>query len=162
MTTLETRPLHPLLGVEIVGVDVSRADAGVFARIVAEFEEHSVLLFRGQTLDDEAQVAFSRRFGPLETTIRTVVSHTRYRPEISNLANVDGDDRLIPRGDRRNLFNAGNQMWHTDSSFKRVPALASALSGREVPPEGGETEFASMRVAYERLPQDLQDRKSVV
>ncbi|PYN80318.1 MAG: hypothetical protein DMD96_14775 [Candidatus Rokuibacteriota bacterium] len=149
---LETRPLHPLLGVEIVGVDVRRVDADVFERIVGAFDEHSVLLFRGQRLDDEAQIAFSRRFGPLETTIRTVVSQTRYRQEISNLANVDADDRLIPAGDTRNLFNAGNQMWHTDSSFKRVPALASLLSGREVPPEGGETEFASMRVAYERLP----------
>jgi alpha-ketoglutarate-dependent 2,4-dichlorophenoxyacetate dioxygenase len=134
---LEIRPLHPLLGVEIVGVDVTRVDADAFARIVDAFEEHSVLLFRGQTLDDAAQIAFSRRFGPLETTIRTVVSHVRYRPEISNLANVDGEDRLIPRGDRRNLFNAGNQIWHTDSSFKRVPALASLLSGREVPPKGG-------------------------
>jgi alpha-ketoglutarate-dependent 2,4-dichlorophenoxyacetate dioxygenase len=152
MRALETRPLHPPLGVEIVGVDVTRVDAAGFRRIAAAFEEHSVLLFRGQTLDDEAQIAFSRRFGPLETTIRTVVSHAKYRPEISNLANVDGEDRLIPRGDRRNLFNAGNQMWHTDSSFKRVPAHASLLSGREVPPEGGETEFASMRVAYARLP----------
>ena len=151
MTALETRRLHPLFGVEIVGVDVTRADALVFRRIREAFEEHSVLLFRSQRLDDEAQIAFSRRFGPLETTIRTVVSHARYRPEISNLANVDGEDRLIPRGDRRNLFNAGNRMWHTDSSFKRVPAHASLLSGREVPPEGGETEFASMRVAYERL-----------
>jgi len=153
---LETRPLHPLLGVEIVGVDVKHLADDVFARIVDAFEEHSVLLFRGQSLDDEAQIAFSRRFGPLETTIRTVVSHAQYRPEISNLANVDGDGRLIPRGDRRNLFNAGNQMWHTDSSFKRVPAHASLLSGREVPPEGGETEFASMRVAYERLPEALR------
>jgi alpha-ketoglutarate-dependent 2,4-dichlorophenoxyacetate dioxygenase len=150
--TLEIRPLHPLLGVEIVGVDVTRVDADVFKRVVGAFEEHSVLLFRGQTLDDEAQIAFSRRFGPLETTIRTVVSHSRYSPEISNLANVDAEDRLIPRGDRRNLFNAGNQMWHTDSSFKRVPAHASLLSAREVPPAGGETEFASMRVAYGRLP----------
>jgi len=156
MTTLETRALHPLLGAEIAGVDVTRVDADVFARITAAFEEHSVLLFRGQTLDDAAQIAFSRRFGPLETTIRTVVSHARYRPEISNLANVDGADRLIPRGDRRNLFNAGNQMWHTDSSFKRVPAHASLLSGREVPPEGGETEFASMRVAYTRLPDAIR------
>jgi alpha-ketoglutarate-dependent taurine dioxygenase len=87
--TLQTRPLHPLLGVEIVGVDVHHLDADVFARIVDAFEEHSVLLFRGQTLDDDAQIAFSRRFGPLETTIRTVVSHARFRPEISNLANVD-------------------------------------------------------------------------
>jgi alpha-ketoglutarate-dependent 2,4-dichlorophenoxyacetate dioxygenase len=156
MTMFETRPLHPLFGLEIVGVGVTRLPDDMFPRIVAAFEEHSVLLFRGQTLDDEAQIAFSRRFGPLEATIRTVVSHSRYRPEISNLANVDADDRLIPRGDRRNLFNAGNQMWHTDSSFKRVPAHASLLSGREVPPEGGETEFASMRVAYERLPEAMR------
>ena len=99
-------------------------------------------------LTDEEQIAFSQRFGPLETTIRTHQSRQeRTLPEISNLANVDAEDRLIPKGDKRNLFNAGNQMWHTDSSFKRVPALASLLSGREVPPEGGETEFASMRVA---------------
>src|SRR5499433_394561 len=156
MTALQTRPLDPLLGVEIVGVDVTRVDADVFGRIATAFEEHSVLLFRGQMLDDEAQIAFSSRFGPLETTIRTVVSHARYRPEISNLANVDAEDRLIPRGDPRNRFNAGNQMWHTDSSFKRVPAHASLLSAREVPPEGGETEFASMRVAYARLPEDLK------
>jgi alpha-ketoglutarate-dependent 2,4-dichlorophenoxyacetate dioxygenase len=150
---IETRPLHPLFGVEIVGVDVGRVTDDVFAAIVDAFNEHSVLLFRGQAIGDDEQVAFSRRFGPLETTIRTVVSQTRYRPEISNLANVDAEDRLIPAGDTRNLFNAGNQMWHTDSSFKRVPALASLLSGREVPPEGGETEFASLRVAYARLPE---------
>ena len=67
---------------------------------------------------------------------------------------MDPEDRLIPRGDKRNIFNAGNQMWHTDSSFKRVPALASLLSGREVPPQGGETQFASMRAAHERLPEE--------
>jgi alpha-ketoglutarate-dependent 2,4-dichlorophenoxyacetate dioxygenase len=155
---IETRPLHPLFGVEIVGVDVGRVTDDVFAAIVDAFNEHSVLLFRGQVIGDDEQVAFSRRFGPLETTIRTVVSQARYRPEISNLANVDAEDRLIPAGDMRNLFNAGNQMWHTDSSFKRVPALASLLSGREVPPEGGETEFASLRVAYARLPEPTRQR----
>ena len=155
---IETRPLHPLFGVEIVGVDVGRVTDDVFAAIVDAFNEHSVLLFRGQAIGDDEQVAFSRRFGPLETTIRTVVSQARYRPEISNLANVDAEDRLIPAGDTRNLFNAGNQMWHTDSSFKRVPALASLLSGREVPPEGGETEFASLRVAYARLPEPTRQR----
>ena len=150
---LETRPLHPLLGVEIIGVDVRHVGADDFKSIVDRFEEHSVLLFRDQSLDDEAQIAFSRRFGPLETMIRTVASQAR---EIYNVANVDAEDRLIPRGDPRNLFNAGNQMWHTDSSFKRVPAHASLLSAREVPPEGGETEFTSMRVAYARLPEDLK------
>jgi alpha-ketoglutarate-dependent 2,4-dichlorophenoxyacetate dioxygenase len=155
---MRTRPLHPLFGVEIEGVDVRRLDGAVFADVVRLFEGHSVLLFRGQTLTDDDQIAFSERFGPLEATIRTVVSEARYRPEISNLANVDADDELIPAGDRRNLFNAGNQMWHTDSSFKRVPAHASLLSAREVPPEGGETEFASTRVAYERLPTATRER----
>jgi len=155
---VQTRSLHPLFGVEILGVDVRRADDATFAEIVDAFEEHSVLLFRGQSLGDEEQIAFSRRFGPLETRIRSVITEARYVPEVSHLANVDDDGRLIPPGDKRNLFNAGNQMWHSDSSFKRVPALASLLSAREVPPEGGETQFASMRVAYAQLPEEMQRR----
>jgi alpha-ketoglutarate-dependent 2,4-dichlorophenoxyacetate dioxygenase len=113
----------------LIGVDVRRVADDIFAALVEAFNEHSVLLFRGQRVDDAEQVEFSRRFGPLEATIRTVVSHQGYLPEISNLANVDADDRLIPSGDKRILFNAGNQMWHTDSSFKRVPALRLAALG---------------------------------
>ncbi len=154
--TLETRRLHPRVGVEVLGVDVTQVSEAVFGDIVEAFEEHSVLLFRDQRLADEEQIAFSRRFGPLETSLRTITSLAKVAPEVSNLANVDAEDRLIPAGDKRNLFNAGNQMWHTDSSFKRVPALASLLSAREVPPEGGETEFASMRVGYEGLPESTQ------
>jgi len=150
---LQTRPLQSCFGVELVGVDVRKVDKALFAEIVEAFEEHSVLLFRGQQIGDEEQIAFTRRFGPLETTIRTINSVAKVAPEISYLANVDAEDQLIPRGDKRNLFNAGNQMWHSDSSFKRVPAHASLLAAREVPPEGGETEFASMRVGYERLPE---------
>ena len=155
---LETRPLHALFGVEIVGVDVRRVDDATFGRIVDALDEHSVLLFRRQPLTDEEQVAFSRRFGPLERTIRTIATQARDLAEISNLSNVDAEQRLIPAGDKRNLFNAGNQMWHSDSSFKRVPAMASLLSARVVPPEGGETEFASMRAAYERLPEAVKGR----
>jgi len=153
---LATRKLHPQFGVEVVGIDVKAVDEAGFAELVAAFNEHSVLLFRGQSLTDEEQVAFSRRFGPLEVTIRSIASQAATPPHISNLSNVDAEDRLIPAGDKRNLFNAGNQMWHTDSSFKKVPALASLLSAREVPPEGGETQFASMRVGYAHLPEDLQ------
>ncbi len=155
---IQMMPLHPSFGVEITGVDARHVDGAAFAEIVHAFEEHSVLLFRGQSLSDAEQVAFSQRLGPLETTIRTIASQTRDLPEISNLSNVDAEDRLIPAGDKRNLFNAGNQMWHSDSSFKRVPAMASLLSAREVPPEGGETEFASMRVAYDRLPEAMRHR----
>jgi alpha-ketoglutarate-dependent 2,4-dichlorophenoxyacetate dioxygenase len=153
---LRTRPLHPAFGVELLDVDVRRVDEATFAGIQAAFDESSVLLFRGQAIGDDEQIDFSRRFGPLETTIRTIASQARVAPEISNLANVDADDRLIPAGDTRNLFNAGNQMWHTDSSFKRVPALASLLAAREVPRVGGETQFASARVAHAALPAALQ------
>jgi alpha-ketoglutarate-dependent 2,4-dichlorophenoxyacetate dioxygenase len=145
-----------LFGVELVDIDVTRVDEATFREIVAAFEEHSVLLFRGQSLTDEAQIAFSRRFGPLETTIRSIATQATTPNHIANLSNVDADNRLIPAGDKRNVYNAGNQMWHSDSSFKKVPAHASLLSAREIPPEGGETQFASMRVAYGRLPADMQ------
>jgi alpha-ketoglutarate-dependent 2,4-dichlorophenoxyacetate dioxygenase len=154
--SLTIRALHPLFGAELVGLDLERVDDTTFGEIVAAFDEHSVLLFRGQTLTDDEQIAFSARFGPLEATIRSIASRADTPIHISNLSNVDGENRLIPSGDKRNLFNAGNQMWHSDSSFKKVPAHASLLSAREVPPEGGETQFASMRVAYGRLPADLQ------
>jgi alpha-ketoglutarate-dependent 2,4-dichlorophenoxyacetate dioxygenase len=148
---LDMRPLHSSFGVEIAGIDVRRIDEAVFREVARALDDHSVLLFRSQSLTDAEQIAFSERFGPLESTIRTIASQARDLPEISNLSNVDTEDRLIPRGDNRNLFNAGNQMWHSDSSFKRVPAMASLLSAREVPPEGGDTQFASMRVGYEGL-----------
>ncbi len=105
-----TNPLHPLFGVEILGIDVRRVDEATFADVVQAFDEHSVLLFRRQPISDEEQIAFSRRFGPLETTIRTIISEARTPREISSLANVDAEDRLIPHGDTRNLFNAGTQM----------------------------------------------------
>ena len=163
--SVTTRALHPLFGVEALGIDVTRLDEAAFEEVVALFEEHSVLLFRGQTLSDEAQIGFSRRFGPLETTIRSIASQAATPIHVANLSNVDAEGRLIPTGDKRNLYNAGNQMWHTDSSFKKVPAHASLLSAREVPPEGGETQFGSMRVAYARLPEDtrafLEDKVAV-
>ncbi|MGH7415620.1 MAG: TauD/TfdA dioxygenase family protein [Candidatus Rokuibacteriota bacterium] len=154
--SLTTRKLHPLVGAEVVGVDVTRVDEPTFQELVEALNEHSVLLFRGQSLTDEQQIAFSRRFGPLETTIRSIASQASTPDHIANLSNVDVDGRLIPTGDKRNVYNAGNQMWHTDSSFKKVPAMASLLSARELPAEGGETQFASMRVGYERLPADMR------
>src|SRR5678816_3448228 len=155
---IATRRLHPLFGAEILDVDVKRLAPATFAEVETAFNTYSVLLFRGQSLNDDEQIAFSERFGPLEVTIRSINTQARTLPQIANLANVDAEDQLIPRGDKRNLFNAGNQMWHTDSSFKRVPALASLLSAREVPPEGGETEFASTRVAYDELAAATRER----
>src|SRR5260370_8265304 len=82
----------------------------------------------------------------------------RLRPEVADISNLDTDGRVLPRDDRRNLFNLGNQLWHTDSSFKRIPAKCSLLSARELPTRGpmggGETEFADMRAVWDALPEE--------
>ena len=151
--------VHPRFGARITGVDLKRPlDDVTFKAVFDAFNESSVLVFPGQGLTDAQQIAFSERFGPLEQTITSIAHNPNVKPEISYIANVDPDGNLIDPTDKRVIYHSANQMWHTDSSFKRVPALASALSGREVPPEGGETEFASMRVAYDDLPADVTRR----
>lgn len=101
---------------------------------------------------------FSQHFGPLETTIKTLGKEDRLHPNLVELANVDEDGRLMDWSDKRMLYQSGNQLWHSDSSFKPVPAQASLLSGRQVPPEGGETEFVSCRIVWEALSPNMQRR----
>jgi len=150
-------PVHPLFGAEVSGVDLTRPlDSATFAAIAAAFDEYSVLVFHGQALTDQQQMAFSERFGPLETTVRTLGKEDRLGAHMVDLNNMDEQGKLMDWSDRRMLYQSGNQLWHTDSSFKPVPAHSSALSARVVPPEGGETEFASMRVAYATLPEELR------
>jgi alpha-ketoglutarate-dependent 2,4-dichlorophenoxyacetate dioxygenase len=158
---LTITPLHPVLGARVEGVDLTGpVDDATFAAIAEAFERHSVLVFRDQQLTDEQQMAFSRRFGPLETTIRSISRAGRLHENLVDLSNVDPEREggLMDWGDRRMVYQSGNQLWHTDSSFKPVPALASLLSGREVPPAGGETEFASMRHAWATLPEATRER----
>jgi alpha-ketoglutarate-dependent 2,4-dichlorophenoxyacetate dioxygenase len=158
-------PVHPCLGARVDGVDLSRpVDDATFRQIFDAFQEYSVLVFSGQVLTDEQQMAFSQRFGPLETTLRSIGQERRLHENMVDLSNLDPDhddrhgQRLMGWDDRRMVYQSGNQLWHTDSSFKPTPAMASLLSGREVPSTGGETEFASMRYAYTRLPEDLRRR----
>jgi alpha-ketoglutarate-dependent 2,4-dichlorophenoxyacetate dioxygenase len=158
---LTITPILPYLGARVEGVDLTRPlDDATFRAIHDAFQEHSVLVFRNQRLTDEQQMAFTRRFGPLETTIRSVSKAGRLHPNLVDLSNLDpeGEERLMGWDDRRMIYQAGNQLWHTDSSFKPVPALASLLSGREVPPAGGETEFASLRHAWSLLPEATRRR----
>jgi alpha-ketoglutarate-dependent 2,4-dichlorophenoxyacetate dioxygenase len=157
--TIQITPLHPLFAAEIGGVDLSRPlDDAAFGRIAEAFNEHSVLVFHRQPLTDEEQIVFSRRFGALEQTTQSIARNEEVAREIADLSNVDPEGKLIPADDRRMLYHSGNQLWHSDSSFKRVPALASLLSAREVPPEGGETEFASLRAAWAALPDATRPR----
>ncbi len=149
-----TKLTHTFAAV-VHGVDIA---AGVteadFAAIARLFNDYSVLVFHQQDITDEQQIAFSRRFGPMEGTVLT---NAGAGTEIALISNVDPEtNAIIPPTDTRMIFNSGNEMWHSDSSFKRVPALASLLSGREVPPAGGNTEFASMRAAYDDLPAETK------
>lgn len=153
---MELRPLHPLIGAEVLGLDLRRplGDAA-FADLREAFEAFSVLVLRGQDISDDEQVSFSRRFGPLETT---KVGSLGHGSNIVILTNIGPDGELMPETDREMLNTRANQLWHSDSSFKLIPALASILSGREVPPEGGETEFVSMRAVYRALPEAMRAR----
>ena len=148
-------PLRPGFGAELRGVtlaDVANDDA-TYAAVRAAFEEYSVLLFRDQQVDGEGQLAFSRRFGPPETTkVGSLGTGTNF----VILTTIGPDGKVVPEDHRYAMRNKANQLWHTDSSFKTVPALTSVLAARTIPASGGETEFASTRLAFERLDPALQ------
>lgn len=150
---LTVTPLTPVFCAEVTGVDVTRPiDDAVFAKIRDAFDAHSVLIFPGQPMDDERQIAFSERFGPLE---RTVAVNPAAGTPFARQSNIDiRTGETIPAADRRMYYQKANMLWHADSTFKAVPSLCSVLSAREVPPEGGATEFASTRAAYESLSED--------
>jgi alpha-ketoglutarate-dependent 2,4-dichlorophenoxyacetate dioxygenase len=150
-------PLTPHLAAEIKGVDITKpVDDATWAEIRAAFEKHSVLVFHDQLLDDESQIAFSRRFGNLEVTRSINPAAGTLFARQSNLDIKTGE--RIPPDDRRMVYQLANMLWHSDSSFKPVPSLCSLLSARIIPPEGGATEFANGRAAYLSLPEELKRR----
>jgi alpha-ketoglutarate-dependent 2,4-dichlorophenoxyacetate dioxygenase len=156
--SIQVTALHPALGAELREVDLTlTVKPEVFAEIEAAFDRYSILVFPEQPLSDEQQLAFSRMFGPLEVNPNYAGAKMRLRPDVADISNLDADGRVLAREDRRNLFNLGNQLWHTDSSFKRIPAKCSLLSARELPSPGpmggGETEFADLRAAWDALPE---------
>lgn len=147
-------PLNPLFAARVSGLDLGRGVSEAdFATIRDAFERFSVLVFPGQDIGDAAQVAFSERFGPLETTR---AGANGAGGKLIVLTNIGPDGWIAPPTDRQVLSNRANRSWHHDSSFKPVPARASMLSAREIPGEGGDTEFASMRAAWAELPEDLR------
>lgn len=154
---MEIVPLGPGFVAELRGIDLAAVAArpALYEVVRAAFEEHSVLLFRDQTVSDDGQLAFTRCFGPLEITKRASLGEGSH---FSILTNLDSDGRVVAPDHRQALVAKANQLWHTDSSFKAIPALASVLSARVIPPRGGETEFASTRLAWQRLPSGLQRR----
>jgi alpha-ketoglutarate-dependent 2,4-dichlorophenoxyacetate dioxygenase len=135
-------------------VDLSKPlQAADVAAIKQAFWDYAVLIFPGQALTEEEHLTFARHFGPLETSILALNPDVklRVRAEIADVSNLDAENELWGEKSRMRMLQLGNRLWHTDSSFKYLPARASLLYARSIPPIGGHTEFADMRAAYDAL-----------
>ncbi len=158
---VSVKQIHPLFVGEVGGVDLrQKLDAPTVAALQAAIDRHGVLVFHGQHIDDDQQQAFSRNFGELETTVRAYRKDfvPRLDVHMADISNLDENNKVLPPNDRRRLNALGNRLWHSDSSFKRIPARYSLLSARIIPSWGGETQFADMRAAWDALPDRLKAR----
>lgn len=147
-------PLHPLFAAEVIGANLTAPRPGEIKAIVRALSRHAVLVFRGQPLTNEEQIAFSAAFGPLEETVGSMLKIHRSRfgePRLAEVSNLAPDGSIRAADDRWRLMQRANEMWHTDSSFKPRPGKYSILCAHECPQSGGDTEFADLRAAYDRL-----------
>jgi alpha-ketoglutarate-dependent 2,4-dichlorophenoxyacetate dioxygenase len=153
--TLTIRQIHPVFVGEVSGIDISKPlTRDEVDAIDAGMDRYAVLVFHGQEVTDEQQMTFSRNFGPLEDGRGgniTKPEDRRLQTGMGDVSNLDRSGRPMDRLSRQRLFNLGNMLWHSDSSFRPIPAKYSLLSARVVNPVGGNTEFADMRAAYDSL-----------
>jgi alpha-ketoglutarate-dependent 2,4-dichlorophenoxyacetate dioxygenase len=152
---MKIRQIHPVFVGEVSDVDITRAlTPDEVAAIDAGMNEHAVLVFHEQKLTDEQQMAFTVNFGTLEDARGgniTKDEDRRLAVGMNDVSNLDKGGRPLDRESRQRWFNLGNMLWHSDSSFRAIPAKYSLLSARIVNPVGGNTEYADMRAAYDGL-----------
>ncbi|MFO1322383.1 MAG: TauD/TfdA family dioxygenase [Burkholderiales bacterium] len=147
-------PLTPEFGAEVRGVDLRNpVTPDLVAWIERAMNQHAVVVLRDQQIDDDQQLAFAQALGTLEPTPAVVDGHLHRlkHQQMVDISNLEVDGSIIAADDRRRMFNLGNMLWHSDSSFKATPAKHSMLHARVIPPSGGETEFADMRAAWDAL-----------
>src|SRR5258707_9443450 len=153
--SITIRQIHPVFVGEVAGVDLRKPlTAEEAATIEAAMDRYAVLVFHDQAISDEQQLAFSRNFGEIERVTGGHImkdSERRLSFDIADISNLDKDNQVMARDDRRRMFNLGNELWHSDSSYRVIPAKFSLLSARAIPSAGGNTEFADMRAAYDAL-----------
>lgn len=156
---LRLTPLHPVFAARVDGMDLSRPlPPAQVAAIEAAMDRYAVLVFPGQHFVDDEQLEFGRQFGEVEA-VPTLVDQGRRRiadNRVNDISNLGVDGKILAADDRRRMYNLGNLLWHSDSSFKPTPAHYSMLHARVIPPEGGETEFADMRAAWDALPEKMK------
>jgi alpha-ketoglutarate-dependent 2,4-dichlorophenoxyacetate dioxygenase len=157
---LKIRPLHPVIGGEVTGVDTTKPlSPDDVAAIEAGMDRYAVLVFPGQNLTDDEQMAFTKNFGAIEDARGgnvTKPQDKRLVTGMNDVSNLGRDGKPLARDSRQRLFNIGNMLWHSDSSFRAIPAKYSLLSARVVNRKGGNTEFADMRAAYDALDDEMK------
>jgi alpha-ketoglutarate-dependent 2,4-dichlorophenoxyacetate dioxygenase len=158
--TLSIHAVTPDFVAEVGDVALNNVSPEDLAAIRAAFTKYAVLVFPDQEFDDDGQLDFARNFGPLETTVFMARKghNLRLHKNLADVGNLDAENRILETNNRQRLYNLGNRLWHTDSSFKRLPAYCSMLHARSIPPIGGHTEFADMRAAYDALPDGTKRR----
>src|SRR5229473_354911 len=153
--SITIQQIHPVFVGGVSGVDLRQLlTAEEAAAIEAGMDRYAVLVFHDQRITDAQQIAFSRNFGAIEPAVggHIVKAHERrLSVDMADISNLDKDNRVMAHDDRRRMFNLGNELWHSDSSYRAVPAKFSLLSARAIPSGGGNTEFADMRAAYDAL-----------
>jgi alpha-ketoglutarate-dependent 2,4-dichlorophenoxyacetate dioxygenase len=159
--TVSIYPITESFAAEVGDIDLGRPIAADdIAAIKAAFTRYAVLVFPDQGFSDESHLDFARHFGPLETSVFKLRADHKMRldEKMADVGNLDADNNILKTDDRIRLYQLGNRLWHTDSSFKRLPAYGSILHGRSIPPVGGHTEFADLRAAYDALPETTKRR----
>ena len=157
--TIVVEKLHDKFAARIRGVDLTKPlPVDVRKDIQAALDRYAVLVFPGAPLTEDQQADFAENFGQLERSNIIMKVKARIGGRLADISNIDENEQVFGEYDRRRMFSLGNQLWHTDSSFKKIPAKYSMLHAHVVTPEGGETQVVDTRVAYETLPQKMKDR----
>jgi alpha-ketoglutarate-dependent 2,4-dichlorophenoxyacetate dioxygenase len=152
--TITINPIGDDFAAEIIGLDIGQPiDDATRDHVTAVLDQYATVVIRGEPVSQDAQIRFAKRFGPLDSQngVLTTDVKRRVSAQLVDISNMDEAGRLLDLADRRRLFNLGNQLWHTDSSFKRVAAKYSMLHAHSVAPELGETQVCDLRAAYGAL-----------
>jgi len=157
MTRLTVTPQSPSFAAEISGVDLERAlDPGVVAEIVAAMDRYAVCFYRpGRSMSDAGHIALGKALGPIDSNpVFKIAGRDKLRipPELNDVANIDENNEVMKEASRVIMFRRGDRLWHCDMSFHWNRAVYSLLNSHEIPPAGGDTEFADLRAAYDALP----------
>ena len=156
--SITVKPNHPQFFAEISGIDLARPLAATDRDAIEDaINRYAVVVFHDQKLTDDQQIDFAAHFGPIHSSAQKArhhsIKHRLARDEIADISNLDGDSKVMEVDHRRRLDGLANRFWHTDASFRAVPGALSMLYAHVVPGEGGDTEFADLRAAYDALPQ---------